>query len=193
MVDQPSSPSTLQPHVIVLGGGISGIAAAIELLDQGYLVTLLEARRFLGGRAFSFIDHETGLPVDNGQHVIVGSCRYFLQFLERLGARDRWYLQPRLRLHILDRDGREGVLASSRLPAPFHLLPSLLTYPHLSLGDKLRALWTLGCARFTDRHQPYLERITFYQWLKQRSQSDRAVQNLWNLLIEGTLNDNVRE
>ncbi|MFQ6029925.1 MAG: FAD-dependent oxidoreductase, partial [Dehalococcoidia bacterium] len=73
------------------------------------------------------------------------------------------------------------------------LLPALLAYPHLSAVEKLRALWALGRARCTDRRQPRLERITFYQWLKQRGQSERAIQNLWNLLVEPTLNDNVRE
>jgi uncharacterized protein with NAD-binding domain and iron-sulfur cluster len=38
-----------------------------------------------------------------------------------------------------------------------------------------------------------LELITFYQWLQERGQSERAIQNLWNLLVEATLNDNVRE
>ena len=178
---------------MVLGGGIAGIASAVFLLEQGYPVTLVEARRFLGGRVFSFTDEETGVPVDNGQHVIVGCCSYFIGFLKRLGVSDQWYLQPRLRLRVLDRQGKEGLLAASRLPAPFHLLPALLAYPHLETGDKIRAIAALARAKFTNRHQPYLEEMTFYQWLKQQGQSERAIQNLWNLLVMPTLNDDVRE
>jgi squalene-associated FAD-dependent desaturase len=178
---------------VILGGGVAGIAAALYLLDQGYPVTLIEARRFLGGRAFSFIDAETGLSVDNGQHVIVGCCSYFIDFLKRLDADGKWHLQPRLRLRVRDRQGKAGLLAASRLPAPFHLLPSFLAYPHLGAGDKIRALAALARARFTDRCQPYLERITFYQWLKQQRQSEQAIQNLWNLLVMPTLNDHVRD
>ena len=91
-----------------------------------------------------------------------------------------------LRLRILDRRGKVGWLAASRLPAPLHLLPALLAYPHLNPWEKLRALWALVHARFTDRNQPRLERITFYQWLRQHGQRDRAIQNLWNLLVEAT-------
>ena len=75
--------------VVILGGGIAGIAAALELLDAGRKVTLVESRNFLGGRAFSFTDVNTGLTLDNGQHVIVGCCTEFISFLDQLGVRDR--------------------------------------------------------------------------------------------------------
>ncbi len=179
--------------VVVLGGGIAGIAAALALLDAGRRVTLVEARQFLGGRAFSFTDAATGRPVDNGQHVIVGCCSHFIRFLDRLGVREKWRLQPRLRLPVFDRQGKAGLLAASGLPAPFHLLPGFLTYSHLGAADKALTLAGMLRARFTDRRQPRLERITFYQWLRENGQSERAIQNLWNLVVEPTLNDNVRD
>ena len=178
--------------VVILGGGIAGIAAALELLEAGRRVTLVEARQFLGGRAFSFND-AAGRPVDNGQHVIVGCCVQFLRFLERLGTREEWHLQPRLRLPVQNRRGKAGFLTASRLPAPLHLLPSFLAYPHLRGGDKLRVLAGMLRASLVKRHRPRLEQITFYQWLKENGQSERAIQNLWNLVVEPTLNDNVRD
>ena len=185
----PQPPS----DVVILGGGIAGIAAALELLDAGRTVTLVEARSFLGDRAVSFTDSNSGLVLDNGQHVIVGCCTEFIAFLGRLGVRDRWFVQDRLRIPVLSRDGRGGYLAASRLPSPLHLLPSFLAYPHLSPLDKLRVLWGMARARFTDRDAPRLEDITFYQWLRESGQSERAINNLWNLVVEPTLNDNVRD
>ena len=179
--------------VVILGGGIAGIAAALELLDSGHRVTLVEARNFLGGRAFSFTDSNAGLTLDNGQHVIVGCCAEFIAFLERLGIRDRWFLQERLQIPVFSRDGKQGELAATRLPSPLHLLPSFCAYPHLSLSDKLRVLWGMARARFTNRNAPKLEDITFYQWLRDNGQSERAINNLWNLVVEPTLNDNVRQ
>ncbi len=179
--------------VIILGGGIAGIAAALELLDAGRHVMLVEARGFLGGRAFSFTDGQTGLSLDNGQHVIVGCCTQFIDFMDRLGAKDRWFLQKRLRIPAHSRAGKAGTLSASSLPAPFHLLPSLLAYPHLGPMDKLRVLAGMLRARLTDRHHPDLEHVTFYQWLRENGQSDRAINNLWNLVVEPTLNDNVRD
>ncbi len=179
--------------VVILGGGIAGIAAALELLESRHTVTLVEARNFLGGRAFSFTDANTGLSLDNGQHVIVGCCTEFIAFLDRLGVRDRWLVQDRLHIPVFSRNGKVGKLSASRLPAPLHLLPSFLTYPHLSPSDKLRALWGMARARFTDRNGPKLEDISFYQWLRDSGQSERAIYNLWNLVVEPTLNDNVRQ
>ena len=179
--------------VVILGGGIAGITAALELLDSGRTVTLVEARNFLGGRAFSFTDSITGLTLDNGQHVIVGRCTEFISFLDRLGIRDRWFIQDRLHIPVFSRDGKMGELAASRLPAPLHLLPSFLAYPHLSPSDKLRALWGMARARFTDRTEARLEDISFHQWLRENGQSERAINSLWNLVVEPTLNDNVRK
>lgn len=47
-----SSPrhSTLDADVIVLGAGISGLAAAAELVKRGNMVLVLEARDRIGGR-----------------------------------------------------------------------------------------------------------------------------------------------
>jgi len=178
---------------VILGGGIAGIAAALELLDAGRTVTLLEARRFLGGRVFSFADAATGVHLDNGQHVFVTCCTHFQGFLERLGVRESWFLQDRLRIPVLSRDGKRGALAASGLPAPFHLMPSFLSYPHLSAVDKIRVGWGLVKARLANRYAPDLEEMTFYQWLRENGQSDRAIRNLWNLVVEPILNDHVRD
>jgi squalene-associated FAD-dependent desaturase len=156
-------------------------------------VLLVEARSFLGGRAFSFVDRETGVTVDNGQHIIVGCCTYFIEFLQRLGVSEKWYLQPKLQVRITDRRGKEGVLKAGGLPPPFHMFLSFLSYSHLDRGEKIRLLMALARARFTDRFQPDLEFLSFYRWLKQQGQSERAIRNFWNLLVMPTLNDNVQD
>ena len=179
--------------VLVIGGGLAGIATAARLAEAGYKVTLLEARATLGGRVFSFQDPQSGRLLDNGQHVIVGACRNLLSFLERIGARHLWELQPRLEVSVYDRPGRMGRLYGASAPSPWHLLPAFLTYPHLSLSDKATAVRGLMAAMFTSRQQPRLEDMTFYRWLRSKSQSERTISNLWNVLIEGTLNDNVRD
>ncbi len=193
MADQPAVPLASPPRVVVLGGGISGISAALRLLEWGYPVTLVEARNFLGGRAFSYSGGWKGEQVDNGQHVIVGCCREFLDFIRRLDVEGRWHLQRRLHLPVMDKGGKTGFLRTAFLPAPFHLLPSFLTYPHLGMGDKLRVLQTLVKAKMTDRSRPELEEMTFLDWLRRQKQSPQAVQNFWDLLVKPTLNDGIHE
>ena len=194
-VTRPAPPAVVPPgSALVIGGGLAGIAAAARLAEGGWQVTLLEARATLGGRAFSYRDPQTGCELDNGQHIIVGACRSLIAFLERIGARHLWHIQPRLNVAVYSRAGQRGRLygAPGLVPAPAHLLPAFLTYPHLGPLDKLKAVRALLAAIRANRRHPALETITFYHWLRRRGQSERAIDNLWNVLIEGTLNDNIR-
>ncbi|MDP3062840.1 MAG: hydroxysqualene dehydroxylase HpnE [Chloroflexota bacterium] len=176
----------------MLGGGLAGMAAACHLLDAGYAVTLVEKRPFLGGRAYSFTDAKTGAQVDNGQHVFLGCCAYYIEFLKKLGTLDKARLQRRLRVPVLHASGKAGVLYSVPLPAPFHLLPAFLRYPHLGWRDKLLGLYALAQVRFANRSSPLLANVSFYDWLKARRQSDHAIQNFWDLVVRPTANDDSR-
>ena len=176
-----------------MGGGLAGIAASSRLAEGGLDVTLLEARRTLGGRVFSYTDNDSAHEVDNGQHVIVGACRNLITFLKRIGAWQDWYLQRSLDVAVYDHNGKEGRLYGVNLPAPAHLLPSFVTYPHLGKIEKLQAVRGLLSAMTARRDDQRMEAITFYDWLRARGQSEGTISHLWNVLIEGTLNDNVRD
>ena len=58
---KPQTDDTAARTVAVLGGGLAGLAASQRLLSAGYDVTLVEKRPFLGGRAFSFYDPQSGV------------------------------------------------------------------------------------------------------------------------------------
>lgn len=190
---QPDSNDTPPREVVVLGGGLAGLAAARSLLDFGYHVTLVEKRPFLGGRAFSFRDPQAGGEVDNGQHVFLGCCTYYRDLLRALGTEDQAFLQESLRTEVF-LNGRRGILYSTPLLGPLHLLPAFIGYPHLGTAEKLLAAWCLVRAKLTDRKKrsEELDRETFYEWLKRHRQSERAISNLWNLIILPALNDDVR-
>ena len=64
--------------VLVLGGGLAGIAAALRLAEVGWHVVLIEARRHLGGRAGSHIDPQSDERLDNCQHVLLGCCTHLI-------------------------------------------------------------------------------------------------------------------
>ena len=187
------NPGDNEPSALVIGGGLAGIAAAVRLAESGWRVTLLEARSSLGGRAFSFVDRETGRDLDNGQHVIVGACRNLIAFFERIGVGDLWHVQPRLNVDVYDRAGRRGKLYGLGGPAPAHLLAAFVTYRHLTLGDKCRAIRGVIAAMLADRHSDEMDTTSFYDWLRAHGQSERCIYNLWNVIIEGTLNDNIRD
>jgi monoamine oxidase len=58
--------------VIIIGAGISGLAAAAELGKAGLQVIMLEARNRIGGRIYTERDTITGAPIEMGAEFIHG-------------------------------------------------------------------------------------------------------------------------
>src|SRR5260370_7442959 len=57
---------TLAKNVVIVGGGIAGLAASVYLARGGRTVTLFEKRRYLGGRAVTHLRH--GYRFNLGPH-----------------------------------------------------------------------------------------------------------------------------
>src|SRR5438067_1914079 len=168
---------------LVVGSGLAGLTAALDLQDAGWQVTLVDRRPFAGGRTFSFAT-PAGDQLDNGQHVILGCCTAYLELLERLGQRDKAYLQDRLDIRLVDEMDGPARLRESRLPAPLHMLPSFLRFPYLSLREKATALWALALIGLGA--QP--EDESFASWLTHHGQSGNAIRRFWNLITVPTCN-----
>ncbi|MGW7687866.1 protoporphyrinogen oxidase [Streptomyces asiaticus] len=77
-------------HVVVIGGGIAGLAAAHRLLDGGARVTVLEASGRLGGKLRS--GEIEGVPVDLGAESMLARRPEAVELARAVGLGDR--LQP---------------------------------------------------------------------------------------------------
>ena len=173
-------------RVVVVGGGLAGLAAGLEAVDRGATVTILERRPRLGGATWSF--QRRGIWFDNGQHVFMRCCTAYLEFLERIGAADRVFLQDRLEIPVLRPGGPTGAIRRTAGPAPLHLAPSLLTYPHLGLRQRLGVLRTGWALRRLDPDDPALDEVSFGDWLSDHGQDAAAVETFWNLVVLPTVN-----
>jgi len=79
-----------KPSVIILGAGLSGLAAAMKLKDNGYVVTILEARNRIGGRVFSHKITDEPVPEENlvielGAEWIGGSHERIIALCDQFG------------------------------------------------------------------------------------------------------------
>ncbi|MDT0306565.1 hydroxysqualene dehydroxylase HpnE [Streptomyces sp. DSM 44917] len=187
----PAAPRRARPRAVVAGGGLAGITAALALADRGHAVTLVEGRPRLGGLAFSFRrDSPAGpLTVDNGQHVYLRCCTAYRGFLHRIGGADLAPLQPRLDVPVLDAArGRQARIRRTELPVPLHLAASMARYPHLTPGERAAAARATLALRGLDPADPALDERDFAGWLRERGQSPRAVEALWDLIGVATLN-----
>jgi squalene-associated FAD-dependent desaturase len=174
------------PRIVVVGGGLAGLAAAIRCADAGAAVTLLERRPRLGGATWSF--RRRGLWFDNGQHVFLRCCRAYREFLARIGADGAVHLQDRLAVPVVAPGGRRACLRRHPLPAPLHLAPSLACYGHLTPAQRLRAAAAALALRRVDPDDPAVDRLTFADWLAAHGQDAATVEALWDLIGRPTLN-----
>ena len=173
-------------RVVVVGGGLAGLAAALEAVDRGAAVTVLERRPRLGGATWSF--RRRGIWFDNGQHVFLRCCTAYLRFLDRIGSAEGVFLQPRLEIPVLAPGGRAGSIRRTPGPAPLHLAPALLTYPHLTLDQRFKVLKAGRALRRLDPADPDLDRVTFGEWLADHNQDTVAIENFWDLVVLPTVN-----
>lgn len=188
---------TPRPDVVVVGGGVSGLAAAVALAKAGARVTVLEARGVLGGRATSFRDARTHEVFDNGQHALMGCYHETFAFLESIGARDAVAVQDRLCLPMVDRSGRPLTLDCPEWPAPWHLLAGVLAWREMPLPERLRVLRlapALARARRAALGHGDLpcapgERVS--EWLARHGQGPRLIEALWEPLALAALNQHV--
>ena len=74
-------------HVHVIGAGLAGLSAAMQLVESGVAVTVHEASQAAGGRCRSYFDKELGCRLDNGNHLLLSGNRDAYAFLDRVGAR----------------------------------------------------------------------------------------------------------
>lgn len=173
--------------VVVVGGGLAGISAALRLADAGCTVTLVEGRPRLGGAAFSFRRGE--LSVDNGQHVFLRCCVAYQWLLDRLGATGKVLLQSRLDIPVLSPDGRRAHLRRTPgVPAPAHLTAALAGYGLLSPVDRLRAVRGALALRLLDPADPALDDRTLGAFLRSHGQGDALIDALWGIVATATLN-----
>jgi squalene-associated FAD-dependent desaturase len=179
--------------VIIFGGGLSGLSAAVELASHDVSALVLEQRQHLGGRTYSFLDETTGDVVDNGQHLMMGCYRETRWLLKTIGADRLVTLQPNLHIDFLHPHHGISSLSCPALPAPFHMLWGLLGLRTLSLTDRLRLLRVgVELQRNPVKVEPKLESLTVDEWLSTLGQSAENKKYLWDIIAIGSLNDDPR-
>lgn len=180
------------PSVIVIGGGLAGLASAAALGGAGYRVEIFEARPFLGGRATSFPlapSDDASELIDNCQHVLLRCCVNLLDFYKRLGVRDR--IRFYREFYFIEPGGRISTLRRGALPAPLHFTGSFLRMRCLSAGDKLAIARGLAALRRERTRRGDLDRITMLDWLREKRQTPRAIERFWRQVLVSAINEDV--
>jgi len=172
-------------NVVVIGGGLAGITAAIDLAEAGLDVSLIEARPWLGGATCSFV--RRGLTIDNGQHVFLRCCTAYRELLARLGVTSLCSIQDGLELTVLGPE-TQARLHRSGLPAPLHLASSLAGYRLLSRVERVKAAAAAVVLQFTEFGGRDGDERSLGDWLATRFQDEHARRVFWDMLAVSALN-----
>lgn len=141
----------LSSEIVIVGGGFSGLSAALELTARGFSVTVLEAEAEVGGLAGSF--EVGGVKLEKFYHHWFTNDRHVMTLIDELGLADQ----------VLLRTSKTGMYHANRtfrLSKPL----DLLKFTPLGVIDRLRLGLLVFQARAV-RDWMALESRTAEDWL----------------------------
>ncbi len=174
--------------VAIIGAGLAGLSAAVDLVDAGHKVDLYEARPFFGGKVGSWEDKE-GNHIEMGLHVFFFNYANLFALMKKVGAIEN--LLPKEHTHLFVNKGGDVRSLDFRFGfgAPFNGLKAFFTTPQLNWVDKLRNALALGTSPIVQGLIDYegamktireLDAISFQDWFLRHGGNINSLQRMWN-------------
>lgn len=184
-------PAGSNKSVLIIGGGLAGMSAALELAERGYQVTLREAGSVLGGRLAT---RRVKLPVgefsiEHGLHMWFDNYHVCKEILARLGVNK--YFRPYNQVHFQYRTYKPEIFESNPPRYPENMLKLIERSPNLGPLDALANLKTLADSMFYN-HATNVSRFdsqTLRAWAKSRGVSNKFYDVVLQSAASVTLND----
>ncbi|MCU0568901.1 MAG: 9,9'-di-cis-zeta-carotene desaturase [Oculatellaceae cyanobacterium Prado106] len=175
-------------RVAIVGAGLAGLAAAVELVDAGHEVEIFESRPFVGGKVGSWIDGD-GNHIEMGLHVFFNNYYNLFALMQKVGAFES--LLPKEHVHtFINRGGQIGQLDFRFLVgAPFHGLKAFFTTEQLTVQDKLQNAIALGTSPIVPGLLNFdaamkliraLDNISFADWFRSHGGSQNSLKRMWD-------------
>jgi zeta-carotene desaturase len=175
-------------RIAIVGAGLAGLAAAVDLCEAGHSVDLYEARPFMGGKVGSWVDGD-GNHIEMGLHVFFFNYTNLFALLRQVGAFEN--LLPKEHTHLFVNEGGDLRALDFRFPvgAPFNGLKAFFTTPQLAWVDKLRNALALGTSPIVrglvDPEGAMavirdLDRLSFHDWFVGHGGSEESIRRMWN-------------
>lgn len=173
----------------VVGAGLAGMVAAMDLADAGHDVEMFELRPFVGGKVSSWKDKDDN-HIEMGLHVFFGCYYNLFGIMKRTGGFDE---NLRIKEHIhtfVNEGGKLGAL-DFKFPigAPVSGLQAFARTEQLGLEDKFHNALRLGTSPIVRALFDFdggmdmvrdLDDITFTEWFTQLGGSRGSLDRMWD-------------
>ena len=167
--------------IAIVGSGLAGLTAAVNLVDEGHEVEIYESRSFWGGKVGSWEDKD-GNHIEMGLHVFFYNYANLFKLMKKVGALDN--LLPKDHTHLFINNGGNLKSLDFRFPlgAPFNGLKAFFTTEQLTWVDKLRNALALGTSPIVRGLIDYegamkiirdLDKISFKEWFLNHGGSEK--------------------
>ena len=174
--------------IAIVGSGLAGLTAAVDLVDSGHEVEIYESRSFWGGKVGSWEDKD-GNHIEMGLHVFFYNYANLFKLMSKVGAIEN--LLPKEHTHLFINKGGNLKSLDFRfaLGAPFNGLKAFFTTEQLNIVDKLRNALALGTSPIVRGLVDYegamnnireLDKISFKKWFLNHGGSKRSLQRMWD-------------
>lgn len=175
----------------IVGAGLAGMVAAMDLADAGHDVEMFEVRPFVGGKVSSWKDKE-GNHIEMGLHVFFGCYYNLFGIMKRTGGFDK-NLRIKEHVHTFVNEGGELGALDFRFPigAPVSGLQAFARTEQLEVGDKFHNAVRLGTSPIVRALVDFdggmdmvreLDDISFTQWFQQLGGSRGSLDRMWDAI-----------
>jgi len=181
--------------ILIIGGGWAGLSAAIELVDNGKNVCLIESAKQLGGRAREVQVKQ--IRVDNGTHIMIGAYTETLRLIQKVYPSPGTYKEKdglkreSLALNYKQNQKPAINLPCVPLPAPFNIIGSFLFARGLSLKDKFCVL-ALGTKIKLNLIKLPTD-LALQDFFEQQKQTEAIIKNIWEPLCLAIMNTPIKQ
>lgn len=173
----------------IVGAGLAGMVAAMDLADAGHDVEMFELRPYVGGKVSSWIDKD-GNHIEMGLHVFFGCYYNLFGIMKRTGSFD-YALRVKEHVHTFVNDGGKLGALDFRFPigAPVSGLQAFFKTEQLEVEDKFHNAVRLGTSPIVRALFDFdggmdmvrdLDDITFTEWFTQLGGSRGSLDRMWD-------------
>jgi zeta-carotene desaturase len=187
----PGVKNTESLNIGIIGAGLAGMIASMDLADAGHKVELFETRPYVGGKVSSWKDKD-GNHIEMGLHVFFGCYYNLFGIMKRTGGFDK---NLRIKEHVhtfVNSGGKTGAL-DFRFPigAPVSGLQAFARTEQLGVEDKFHNAVRLGISPIVRALVDFdggmdmvreLDDITFTEWFTAFGGSRGSLDRMWDAI-----------